>query len=121
MDLDQYGKRLVHAGELVAILCTDERSGLDAAYLRLADLARVRALPAVARTFDEACDRTHVREAWFEELFSALWRLDSSVLELFSSKVREAVQQGQEVFLTCVRCAGLGMSGAGLFLRRFHP
>ena len=89
------GTRLVHAGELVAILGTDERSGLEAAYLRLADRARVRDLPAVVRTFEEACDRTQVREAWLEELFSALWRLDTSVLELFSSKVREAVQHGQ--------------------------
>ena len=88
------GTRLVHAGELAAILNTDERSGLDTAYLRLADLARVRDLPAVARTFEEACDRTQVREAWLEELFSALWRIDASVLDLFSLSVREAVERG---------------------------
>ena len=88
------GARLVHAGEVVAVLGSDERSALDAAYLRLAQLARARGLPGVARIFDEAGDRTQVREAWLEELFSALWRLDASVLELFPSTVREAVQRG---------------------------
>ena len=58
--------------ELVAVLGTDERSGLDQAYHRLAKLARSRDLPGVARTLEEARDRTQVREAWLEELFRAL-------------------------------------------------
>ena len=54
--------------------------------------ARNRDLPGVARLFNEAGGRTQMREAWLEELFSPLWRLDVSVLEIFPSTVRNAVQ-----------------------------
>ena len=89
------GANLVHAGELVAVLGTNERVALDGAYSRLAEVARARDLRGVARTFEETRDRTQVREAWLEELFSSLWRLDVSVLDLFSPNVRAAVARAQ--------------------------
>ena len=71
-----------------------ERRGESVA--KLSDgLARPTGPDAVPRLshleLEEARRRTRPREAWLEELFSALWRLDMGVLDLFSPEVRAAV------------------------------
>ena len=85
------GAKLVHAAEAVALTDADETTAIDGACVRLAQVAEEKGLSAVAREFEEARRRTRPREAWLEELFSALWRLDASVLDLFSPRVRAAV------------------------------
>ena len=60
------------------------------AYARLADLAGDHDLPAVQRFFAEEIHRT--TESKLEALVSALWRLQVSVLELFSPALRATVQ-----------------------------
>ena len=68
------------------------RAAIDGACVRLAQAAEEKGLLAVARELEEARRRTRPREAWLEELFSALWRLDTSVLDLSSQEVRIAVE-----------------------------
>ena len=74
-----------------ALLGTDEDAAFSEGYARLAELATRRGLPTVAADFEDVRRRARPREAWLEELFSALWRLQVGVLELFSMPVREAV------------------------------
>ena len=85
------GAKFVHAGEAAALMGSSEAKALDDAYGRFAGVAARKGLPAVSEEFEGARRRTRPREAWLEELFSALWRLDASVLDLFSPKVRTAV------------------------------
>ena len=60
---------------------------------RLADLAEHRDLPGVQRFFAEEIQRT--TESKLEALMSALWRLQVSVLDLFSPAVRGMVHGGR--------------------------
>ena len=87
------GARLVHACEVAALLGTDEDQPFLEGYARLAELAASRGLPAVAAGLEDVRRRARPREAQLEELFSALWRLQAGVLELFSMSVRKAVVQ----------------------------
>ena len=84
------GSYLVHAGEAIALSDSDETESMRKAYARLADLAAERGLPAVQRFFAEEIHRT--TEAKLEALMSALWRLQVSVLDLFSGNVRAMIQ-----------------------------
>jgi len=56
-------------------------------YVRLAPLARQRRLQGVERFFAEEIQRTN--ESKLEALMSGLWRLQASILHLFSSVVRD--------------------------------
>ena len=85
------GARLGHAAEAAALMAADQAKPLDAAYACLARVAAEKELPAVSQEIEDARFRTRPREAWLEELFSALWRLRLSVLELSSPTIREAV------------------------------
>ena len=80
---------LVHIGEAIALTGSDERGLLTQAYSRLAGLARERDLPAVQRFFADEVHRAVGSKV--ETLLSGLWRLQSSVLELFSPAVRAMV------------------------------
>ena len=84
------GTRLVHAGEAIALTGSDESESLTRAYGRLAALARERDLPAVERFFSDEIQRATGSK--IEALMSGLWRLQVSVLELFSSAVRAMVK-----------------------------
>ena len=84
------GALLVHAGEAIALSGSDERDSLREAYQRLARRARDRGLPGVERFFAEEIERAS--ESKLEALMSGLLRLESSVLDLFSSRVRLMVQ-----------------------------
>ena len=86
------GARLVHAGEAIALTASDEAPSLRSAYVRLAALAGERGLPAVERFF--AKEVRLAAGSKVEALLSALWRLDCSVLDLFSPAVREMVLSG---------------------------
>ncbi len=83
---------LVHAGEAIALAGSDERGTMLEAYTRLAAAAGERGLPAVRRFFADEIHRAVGSKV--EALLSALWRLDSSVLELFSPAVRDMVRGG---------------------------
>ena len=83
------GARLVHAGEAIALTGGDESQSLKLAYGRLAELAGQRDLPAVERFFSDEIHRAVGSKV--EALMSGLWRLESSVLELFSPAVRAMV------------------------------
>ena len=80
------GACLVHAGEAIALSGSDERESLQQAYQRLAALARDRDLPAVQRFFAQGVQQ--MAESKLEALMSGLWRLQASVLDLFSVDVR---------------------------------
>ena len=80
---------LVHVGEAIALVGSDEREALKAAYTRLAAVAEERELPAVQRFFADEIHRSVGSKV--EALMSALWRLQTSALELFSLAVREMV------------------------------
>ena len=84
------GARLVHAGEAIALTGSDESESLKLAYRRLADLAGERDLPAVERFFADEIHRAVGSKV--EALMSGLWRLQASVLELFSPAVRATVE-----------------------------
>ena len=86
------GACLVHAGEAIALTGSDERESLERAYDRLAVLAGERGLPGVQRFFAEEINR--MSEAKLEALMSALWRLQVSVLKLFSESVGVMVARG---------------------------
>ncbi len=75
------GARLVHAGEAIALIGSDESESLTCAYGRLAELAQKRDLPAVERFFSDEIHRAVGSKV--EALMSGLWRLQASVLELF--------------------------------------
>ena len=81
---------LVHAGEAIAVSGSDERESLRQAYTRLAALARQRRLQGVERFFAEEIQRTN--ESKLEALMSGLWRLQASILDLFSSGVRDMLR-----------------------------
>ena len=57
---------------------------------RLAALARQRRLQGVERFFAEEIQRTN--ESKLEALMSGLWRLQASILDLFSSGVRDMLR-----------------------------
>ena len=80
----------MHAGEAIAISGSDETESMRHAYARIADLARNRDLPGVQRFFAEEIQRT--TESKLKALMSALWRLQVSVLDLFSGSVRDMIQ-----------------------------
>ena len=82
---------LVHAGEAIALTGSGESENVTQAYRRLAVLAARRNLPAVEKFFADEIHR--VVEAKLEALMSGLWRLDVSVLELFSPGVRAMVDR----------------------------
>ena len=84
------GARLVHAGEAIALTGSDESESLKLAYRRLADLACRRDLPAVERFFADEIHRAVGSK--IEALMSGLWRLEASVLDLFSPAVRAMVE-----------------------------
>lgn len=84
------GAHLVHAGEAIALSGSDERESLREAYVRFADLARRRRLQGVERFFAEEIQRTN--ESKLEALMSGLWRLQVSILDLFSSGVRDMLR-----------------------------
>ena len=86
---------LVHAGEAIALTGSDERGALKEAYRRLATAAGERGLPAVQRFFADEIHRAVGSKV--EALMSALWRLQTSVLELFSPPVRAMVFSGGSV------------------------
>ena len=86
---------LVHVGEAIALAGSDERGALKEAYRRLAAAAGERELPAVQRFFADEIHRAVGSKV--EALMSGLWRLDSSVLELFSPEVRAMVFSGGSV------------------------
>ena len=71
-------------------LRSDESESLKLAYARLAELAPQRHLPAVERFF--ADEIHHAVASKVEALMSGLWRLQASVLELFSPAVRAMVE-----------------------------
>ena len=77
--------RSVHAGEAIALSGSDETESLTLAYGCLAELARQRDLPVVERFFFEEIQRAVGSK--LEALMSGLWRLQASVLELFSPAV----------------------------------
>ena len=81
---------LVHVGEAIALTASDERPHMNLAYGRLAELAGKRDLPAVERFFSDGIHRAVGSKV--EALMSGLWRLQASVLELFSPTVREMVK-----------------------------
>ena len=83
---------LVHVGEAIALVGSDEREALKAAYTRLAAVAEERELPAVQRFFADEIHRAVGSKV--EALMSALWRLQTSALELFSPAVRAMVFSG---------------------------
>ena len=85
------GARLVHAGEAIALTGSDESESLKLAYRRLADLAGQRDLPAVERFFADEIHRAVGSK--IEALMSGLWRLEASVLELFSPAVCAMVKR----------------------------
>ena len=85
------GALLVHAGEAIALTGSDESGSLTQAYGRLAALAARRNLPAVERFFADEIQRAVNLK--IEALMSGLWRLESSVLELFSPGVRRMVDR----------------------------
>ena len=85
------GARLVHAGEAIALTGSDESESLKLAYVRLAELAGQRDLPAVERFFSDEIHR--VVGSKIEVLMSGLWRLETSVLALFSQAVRAMVEE----------------------------
>ena len=85
------GAHLVHAGEAIALSGSDESESMRKAYGHLADLARDRDLSGVQRFFAEELHRT--TESKLEALMSALWRLQVSVLDLFSPAVRAMIQR----------------------------
>ena len=85
------GARLVHAGEAIALTGSDESESLKLAYRRLADLAGQRDLPAIERFFADEIHRAVGSKV--EALMSGLWRLQASVLELFSPAVRAMVDE----------------------------
>ena len=80
---------MVHAGEAIALTGSDESESLTLAYGRLAELAGQRNLPVVQRFFADGIHRAVGSKV--EALVSGLWRLQVSVLELFSSRVRAMV------------------------------
>ena len=84
------GGHLVHAGEAIALSGSDERDSLREAYVRLAQLARQRRLQGVERFFAEEIERTN--ESKLEALMSGLWRLQASILDLFSPPVRNMLR-----------------------------
>ena len=86
------GAHLVHAGEAIALSGSDESESLHEAYRRLALLADERGLPGVGRFFSEEVHRAS--ESKLEALMSGLWRLQASVLDLFSPAVRAMVRGG---------------------------
>ena len=79
------GALLVHAGEAIALTGSDESDNVTQAYGRLAALAARRNLPAVERFFADEIHRAV--GAKLEALMSGLWRLEVSVLDLFSPTV----------------------------------
>ena len=81
---------LVHVGEAIALTASDERPHMNLAYGRLAELAGERDLPAVERFFSDGIHRAVGSKV--EALMSGLWRLQASVLELFSPTVRKMVK-----------------------------
>ena len=83
------GAHLVHAGEAIALSGSDESRSLQQAYRRLAALAVERDLPAAEHFFLEEVHRATTSK--LEALMSALWRLQVSVLDLFSPAVRAMV------------------------------
>ena len=85
------GAHLVHAGEAIALSGSDEKGSLQQAYRLLALLAEERGLPGVERFFTEEVHRASGSK--LEALMSALWRLDVSVLDLFSQAVRAMVRE----------------------------
>lgn len=86
------GAKLVHAAEAAVLMDADETAAIDGDCVRLARAAEEKGIPAVARELEEARRRTRPHEAWLEEIFSALWRLDAGVLDLFSPNVRATVK-----------------------------
>ena len=83
------GAILVHAGEVASQLGDwDESSGPAGAYSELGRGAGDRGLPAVERFFLEEVNAKGGVQ--LERLMSALWWLESSVLELFSGTVQRA-------------------------------
>ena len=77
------GARLVHAGEVVALTGSNESESLRLGCRRLAELAEHRGLLAVQRFFSH--DVFRARGSKIEALMSTLWRLDVSLVELFSA------------------------------------
>ena len=100
----QEASRLVHCAEVVSLLGTDQASSIASAYERLEVLALDRGLPGIAEDFKALRKRQRRSKVWHEELFSALWRLDVSVLELLSPPVREAVLVAERSSVDGVSC-----------------
>lgn len=83
---------LIHAAEVVALMQSDEAASLNAAYAHLATKARNVGLREVASEFEKMRTRRPPRAGWVEAFFSALWRLNTEVLALFSPAIQEAVR-----------------------------
>ena len=85
------GTLLVHIGEVASLIDElDDVDGPAGGYPRLARKARERGFPAVERFFVQ---EVHAKPGvQLEKLMSALWRLDASVLDLFSDSIRASVE-----------------------------
>lgn len=88
---------LTLAAEVVALTGADVSDAVRAGYDRLEAQSRERRLEAVARTFERYRRGRGHRDAWLEGLFSVLWRMDTSVLELLPDAVRETVSAAPEL------------------------
>ena len=85
------GAELVHPVEVAALLGSDEREPLRAAYGRLAATARAASLREVSSVFERMRAEDAPHPGWLAPLLSAR-RLDEHVLGLFSAPVQDAVR-----------------------------
>ena len=83
------------AAEVMALTGADVSEEVKAGYDRLETEARKRGLETAARTFERYRRGQGHRDAWLEGLFSVLWRMDGSVLELLPPSVRGPVREAE--------------------------
>ena len=86
------GALVTLAAEVVALTRVDVSDNVRAGYDRLEKEGRKQGLETVARTFERYRRGRGHRDAWLEGLFSVLWRMDASVLELLPPAVRDSVE-----------------------------
>ena len=87
------GALVTLAAEVVAITGADISDDVQAGYDRLEKQGRKRGLETVARTFERYRRGRGHRDAWLEGLFSVLWRMDVSVVELLPASVWRTVEE----------------------------
>ena len=90
------GALVTLAAEVVALTGIDVGDAVKTGYDRLEEEGRKRGLETVARAFERYRRGRGHRDAWLEGLFSVMWRMDVSVLELLPPSVRGPVEAATE-------------------------